>query len=224
MNGIGTLSENSLHAALKTWYGRAGDRFEANVDGFIIDIHRGDLLIEIQTRHFHLLKHKLEALLPDHPMRLVHPIPREKWIVRQSAAGGFIGRRKSPRRGRAIDAFYELVHISHLLSHPNLSVELLLTQQDEILRDDGRGSWRRKRWSVFDRQLLYVQEQVALESVTDYCTLLPTNLPRTFTNRELASALDCRLNLAQKITYTLRRMGGIAVAGKRGNAYLHVQV
>jgi hypothetical protein len=221
MSGIGTLSEKSLHAALKEQYCRAHDRAEVHVDGFIIDITRGDLLIEIQTRHFHLMKHKLAALLPNHPIRLVHPIPREKWIVRQTSKGEFVSRRKSPKRGRTIDIFYELVRIPHLLSHPNFSIELLLTQQDEIWRDDGKGSWRRKRWSVHDHRLLNVVRRVNFKSVADYCALLPVDLPEAFTNRDLAEALGCRLNLAQKMTYTLCAVEGIVIVGKRGNAHLH---
>jgi len=37
---IGTLGEKNLHSALKTWYARAGDQLEAEVDGFHIDIDR----------------------------------------------------------------------------------------------------------------------------------------------------------------------------------------
>ena len=49
---IGLLNEKPLHAALKEWYARPDDRFETSVDGFVIDILRGDLLIEVQTRNF----------------------------------------------------------------------------------------------------------------------------------------------------------------------------
>ena len=52
MSGIGLLNEKPLHASLKQWYARPGDRFEVAVDGFVIDIVRDDLLIEIQTRNF----------------------------------------------------------------------------------------------------------------------------------------------------------------------------
>ncbi len=37
---IGTLQERSLHAALKQWYARPGDRLEEPVDGYVIDICR----------------------------------------------------------------------------------------------------------------------------------------------------------------------------------------
>ena len=52
MSRIGLINEKPLHASLKQWYARPGDRFEVPVDGFVIDIVRDNLLIEIQTRNF----------------------------------------------------------------------------------------------------------------------------------------------------------------------------
>ncbi len=52
MSNIGTLNEKPLHAALKEYYAKPDDQFEVSVDGFVIDIVQGDLLIEIQTGNF----------------------------------------------------------------------------------------------------------------------------------------------------------------------------
>jgi hypothetical protein len=57
---IGTLNEGALHAQLKNWYQRPGDRIERVVDGFVVDLVRGGLLVEIQTGSFAPLRHKLE--------------------------------------------------------------------------------------------------------------------------------------------------------------------
>ena len=98
---IGTLNEKPLHEALKRWYGQPGDPFEVPVDGFVADIVRGDLLIEIQTRNFSSIKRKLEKLFINHPVRLVYPIPREKWITKLNPSDGNspVSRRRSPKRG-----------------------------------------------------------------------------------------------------------------------------
>ena len=80
-NGINTYNEKSLHAALKQVYALPGDQLEVNVDGYIIDLVRGDLLIEIQTGSFSPLKNKLARLVDTHPLRLVYPVPLEKWIL-----------------------------------------------------------------------------------------------------------------------------------------------
>lgn len=218
---IGTLGEKSLHAALKDWYLRPGDQTEVQVAGYVIDLVRGDVLVEIQTGNFPALKTKLTHLMADHPVRILHPIPREKWILRQKEDGEPVGRRKSPRRGQVIDVFRELVYIPHLIGHENFSLEVLLTQEEEIWRDDGKGSWRRKGWSRYDRRLLKVVEQARFNSLADYSHLLPAGLASPFTNAELAEALSCRPALARKLTYTLRKAGVLSVTGKRANAHLH---
>ena len=68
--GINTMQEKSLHAALKAWYARPGDRFEVEIGGYVIDLVQDGLLIEIQTGNFSSIRNKLNALLPDHPVRL----------------------------------------------------------------------------------------------------------------------------------------------------------
>jgi len=76
MSRIGTLQETSLHAALKDWYARPGDRLEALLEGvpvtktvYHIDIIRQNQLIEIQTGNFSALKPKLKTLLPKYNVR-----------------------------------------------------------------------------------------------------------------------------------------------------------
>jgi len=219
---IGTLSERSLHANIKNWFREPGDKIEKKVDGFIIDIVRGEWLIEIQTGNFSAIRRKLAYLLRDHAVHLVHPIAVERWIVRKSGAGFEIGRRRSPKKGRVIDIFAELVRIPDTVMDPNLTIEVLLIREEEIRRDDGKGSRRRKRWSIQDRRLLEVMDAVTLSSLADFQKLLPKDLPSPFTNRDLARTLECHITLAQKMTYTLRRMGAITNVGKRGNATLYM--
>jgi hypothetical protein len=53
--------------------------------------------------------------------------------------------------------------------------------------------------------------------------LIPAELERPFTNRELAAALHCPVGLARKMSYTLRQLGLLAVVGKRGREYVHAE-
>ena len=220
-NGIGTPGERSLHAALKAWYAQPGDRLEVDVDGYVVDIVRGNLLIEIQTGNFTALKPKLPRLMEDHRVRLIYPVVERKWIVRVDTDGQSISHRKSPRRGRVEDLFKELVRIPTLLAEPAFSVEVVLVHAEQVLRDDGLGSWRRKGWSVADNRLLEVVGAERFDTPGDLAALLPDTLPTPFTNRELADALKIRINLAQKMTYCLRKMKVITIVDKRGNALLY---
>ena len=221
MTQIGTLAEKSLHAGIKAWYGRSSDQFEVQVDGFVIDIVRGEQLIEIQTRHFGAMKRKLKRLLADHPVLLLHPIAQEKWIVRETAVGEPISRRKSPKKGQPLDLFSELMRIPHLLPHPNLVVGAVLTRQEEVWRDDGQGSWRRKGWSLHDHHLLEVVGLHTFAAPNDLLALLPPDLPPQFTNNQLAKLAKIQPNLAQRITYTLSRCQVIELVGKQGRSNLY---
>lgn len=221
MNSIGTLQETSLHAALKDWYAGSGGQAETEIDGYLIDLVREDELVEIQTGSFGAIKTKLKRLLADHQVRLVYPVARERWVVRQNRRGRQVARRKSPKRGRLEDIFDELVRIPHLASSPSLTLEVIFVQEEVVWRDDGKGSWRRKGWSVADRRLLSVLEQVPMEWPGGYLSLLPVSLEADFTNKDLARALKLRASQAQKMTYCLSRMGILDCIGRRGRYNLY---
>lgn len=223
-NGINTLNEKSLHAALKRWYAQPGDRFEVRVDGYIIDLVRGDLLIEVQTGGISPLKRKLAALTRLHPVRLVIPIAQEKWIVRLPKEGddpqGKPVRRKSPRRGQVEHLFKELVFIPGLMAQENFSLEVLLTREEEVRRfDEGRAkAWRRKGWVIEERRLLEVVDRRVFETPASLAALLPAALPDPFTVPQAAAALAQPAWLARKMVYCLRALDAIEAAGKQGRA------
>ena len=104
------LREGPLHAALKTWLARPGDEFEVRVDGYVIDLVRADgELVEVQTGGFSPLRGKLDALLDRHRMRIVHPIPARRRIVRVDEDGEVLSERPSPKKPGAALIFEGLV-------------------------------------------------------------------------------------------------------------------
>jgi hypothetical protein len=221
---IGTLNEKPLHGALKAWYAEPGDQLEVRVDGFIIDIVRGDLLVEIQTASFASIKRKLLELTAHHPVRLVYPIAREKWIVKLAEDGhSQLSRRKSPKRGRVEDVFAELVSFPTLLASPNFSLEVLLIQEEEVRRHDPRRAWRRRGWVTHERRLLEVVEVRCFETPADMAELLPPSLAEPFTTSDLAASLPRPRRLAQRMAYCLREMNVINPVGKQGNTILYVR-
>ena len=222
LHRVAVLNEKPLHAALKEWYAQPGDRLELSVDGFVVDIVRGHLLVEIQTGNFAAIKRKLAKLTVRHPVRLVYPIARDKWIVKLAEDGhGQLSRRKSPKRGAIEHVFEELVSFPELLLNPNFSIELLLIQEEEIRRYDAIRGWRRKGWVTYERQLLRVMERRLFRVPADIGTLVPSALSEPFTTSDLALAIAKPRRLAQKMVYCLRLMGCITQTGKIGNAILY---
>ena len=218
------MGETPLHAALKAWYCQPNDRTEMPVDDYVIDIIRDDLLVEIQTRNFGAIRPKLAELTKEHMVRLVHPIAREKWIIKLAPDGqSQLSRRKSPKRGRILHLFDELVYVPGLLSNPNLSIEVLMTQEEEVRRHEPGRRWRRKGWVTHGRRLLEVVDRRLFRTPDDVGDLLPAAIVEPFTTSDLAAVLKAPRRLAQKMTYCHRKMGTIQAAGKDGNAILYVR-
>lgn len=218
---IGTLAESPLHASLKQWIALPGDGIEIVVDGYVIDIVRDDLLIEVQTRGFSSMKNKLVALLGGgHGIRIVYPIPVDKWIVKIDDGGAVIDRRRSPKHGKPCDVFTELVSFPDLMSQ-QVEIELVLIEEEEIRRHEPDGPWRRKGWAVIERRLIDVKDTHTIGDVNDLSRLLPHDLPERFTTADLANGLSRPRRTAQQMAYCLRELDRIEVVGKKGNAYLY---
>jgi hypothetical protein len=219
---IGSLNEKPLHAALKQWYAQPGDQLEARVDGYVIDILRGSQLLEVQTGNFAAIKTKINKLVATHPLRLILPIAREKWIIKPAGTGHSTKtRRKSPRKGVVQDLFWELVSFPQLINHPNFSLEVVFVKEEEVWHKDGKRHFRRKGWAVAEHHLVEVLERRSFERPADWLALLPDVMEESFTTLELAQACGIRRKLAEKMLYCLRKAEIIAPAGKRGRAYLY---
>ena len=99
-NGIGTLSEKTVHAVMKNYYAPDEDMHEIPVENCVADIYTGTDIVEIQTRSFNRMRQKLDRFLPLYPVTIVYPIPYVKtlfWIDEES--GEISAGRKSPLKG-----------------------------------------------------------------------------------------------------------------------------
>jgi hypothetical protein len=220
MTGIGQLREGPLHAALKEWLGRPGDAFEVPVGGFVIDLVRADgELVEVQTGSFSPLRAKLDALLDLHRVRVVHPIPARRRIVRVDEDGTVLSARPSPKKPGVEAIFEGLVSFPTLLDHPNLTLELLLCREDHV-RAPSPVRGRRYLRDPGERRLLEVLSRVELSCAADLGALVPAPAGE-FTTRELAAAMGVPLALAQKAAACLRALEVFEVSGRRGSAWVY---
>jgi len=198
---------------LKRWLARPGDRFEQPVDGYVVDVMRGDMCIEVQTGGFSPLRVKLPRLLERHRVRLVVPIARNVIIERVSAAGR-VSRRRSPKHGRIEDIFERLVSVPALVGHERFELELL--EIDEVER--------RKGWRVQGRDLVDVVERNLIRGAHDLAALLPTSLPEIFSTADIERRAALPRSTAQQMVYCLRAVGALVRVGKQGNAHLYRRV
>jgi len=223
VTAIGLLNEKSLHSALKRWYARPGDLLEFPLDGYVVDILRGDHVIEIQTGNFSSIKRKMRDLSCRHRITLVYPVAHERWILEvvPGTVQGAIMRRKSPKRQAVNQLFEELVSFPDLLARPNFSIEVVSIQEEQLRRYSRRWRGKRRTWRIVERRLLTVLERFVFDDPSDLWQLIPPTLPDPFETSHLASVLGHSRWFAQKIAYCLRQSGVITAIGKKGNSLVY---
>jgi hypothetical protein len=218
------MNEFSLHSEIKKVYSLPGDQFEVKVGSYIVDILRGNLVIEVQTKNFSALKEKLQVLTEKHQVRLVYPLPEKKWITQVTKDQTVLNTHKSSRKGKLTDLFGELVMIPKMISEENFSLEVLLIDEEEVRCDDGKGSWRRRGVSIKERKLLKLNDRILFQTKIDFLKILPEGLNEVFTNRELAKLAKISVRSARQITYCLRKGGVIRVTKKDGRELVFQKV
>ncbi len=224
-SSIGELNERSLHRALKARYAAGACATEQAIGGYVADVVVGDRIVEVHTGSFSPLKRKLPWLLERRPVTLVHPIARDRYIVRTATdPRAPAKRRKSPKHGSVFQVFSALVSIPGLLAHPNLTLEVVLTIEEEVRAiNKGRSRWRYARVRV-DRRLVDVVATCTIESMADLFAMLDAGLPERFTTGDLSVAMGSSRRLAQQAAFCFREGGVSEVCGKRGNALVYRRV
>jgi hypothetical protein len=153
-------------------------------------------------------------------MRIVYPVAAERRIVRVDEHGQVLAVRRSPKRATAVAVFDKLVAFPSLLTHPNLTIEVLLLREDHI-RGAQPTTTRRRTRDAGERRMVEVLDRVALHTSQDILAALPALPVEPFSTRELAAVLRCSTLLAQRTLYCLRTIGIVEPAGKRGHAPLY---
>lgn len=217
--------EMSLHRQLKALYENPTSETEAWVGDFRIDVvdHQQRRLVEIQSAALAALRDKTRQLLTDgHHVWIVKPLAARKYLVtRATSEGDVVSKRWSPTRETVYHLFLELVHFVTVFPHPELTLEVLLTIQQEDRVSRPRTRFKGKNYCVSDRKLTSVEQRHVLKNVEDLRKLLPPDLPREFTTEDLAKCAGIPRWLAQKVAYCLRKTNTIQSAGKRGHALLY---
>lgn len=220
--GIGTLSEKTLHAVLKHYYAPDEDMHEIPIENYVADIYTGTEIIEIQTRAMNRMRKKLEAFLPLYPVTVVYPIPRVKWLYWIDEATGEVSqKRKSPKKGNPYQAFIELYKIRPFLNNPNLRLKLAMIDMEEYRLLNG-WSYDKKRGSErYDRIPLSFIEEICINGVRDYMQLIPYELPEQFTVKEFAQCARIPIKLAGTVLLIFTDLELVRRVGKCGNRYIY---
>ena len=145
------------------------------MDGYRIDAVMRRRLIEIQHSSLIGIRDKVQQLLKRYHVTVVKPIVRRKHLIKVDANGSVLNRRWSPKTGRLLDAFHELVYFTKVFPHRRLRLELPWVDIEEW-RGPAPARSRRRRWArhyqVRDQCLGEVVRTVVLRRPIDIWQLL----------------------------------------------------
>jgi hypothetical protein len=215
----------SLHQQLKEYYVSDPACHEVDLDDYRIDAIAPDgQLIEVQCASLSAIRDKIKKLTKRHQVTVVKPLAwKKKLLKKQRSNGKVVSSRYSPSHETLPYIFLELVHFTNAFPHPNLQLDILLTEQEEIRIPSKRKTWRRKH-SVQDRRLVSVERTISIRTASDLWKQLEISLSGEFTTAELAEAGDMPRWLAQKAAWCFRQMKFLEATGKQGNAIVYRRV
>jgi len=221
---IGTYKEKKLHIMLKKYFEENSDYHEISVNGYIADICRDGIITEIETSGFSGLKPKLAAYLPDYKVQLVYPLAHVKYVSWINPEDGEItSRKKSPKKGSAYNALFEMVRILPYVKNANLTVLVPFLEIDEYRllngwsRDKKRGS---ERYERIPTDLFQIE---SFSTDADYIRYIPETCVNDFTLDEFAKAARITSRDAGGILHVFMERGLLTRTGKRKNAYLYAR-
>jgi len=221
--GIGTLSEKTVHSTLKQYLSRDLSHQEIPIGSYFADVCLPDgHIYEIQTRQFGNLWAKLDFFLKDHKVTVVYPVTNSnylRWVT--PVTGEITPPKKSTHRGNPLQVFAELYRIRPFLSHPNFSLKIIVMDMEEYRMLDGYGKDKKKRATKCDKFPLNLVMEYDIETPQDYMMLLPQNLPDSFLAKDFAKLAKIPVSLAQTTLLLLTEMGIVARTGKQGRAYVY---
>lgn len=220
--GIGTLGEKTLHSVLKRYMEPYEDSHEVKIGSYIADIVGENGIIEIQTCGLDKLRNKLAVFLDVAAVTVVYPITSTKWLTWiDPETGETTSKRKSPKRGTAFEAFYELYKIKMLLNNPNLKLHIMLIDMEEYRNLNGWSHNRKRGSSRYERIPIAIVDEVIIECKKDYLKLIPIDLPDRFTSKDYQKAAGLSLSGAQIALNVLSYVGTVRQVGKQGRLNLY---
>lgn len=240
-DGIGTLAEKQMHAAIKRFLcpdetkheilldGSAGHIPQVTAEGekkpkkrrFVADILDKNTVYEIQTGGFSPLRDKIAWILENttYNVMVIHPIAETKWISTiNSKTGNIENRTRSPQKGRIEDIASELYFFRDFLASPRFSLVLLMIEGEQYrknLQTDGRKRPRYRKYEMIPVSLLRAH---IFKTIDDYKYFLPESLPNPFCVKNFSAKTKiCGMD-AYSIVKTLLHLGLLEEHGNLGRA------
>ena len=222
--GIGTLGEKKLHKILKYYFEPDKNYHEIKVGGYVADIRRENLIIEIHCGSFASIRDKINYYLEncrDDKIIFVHPVLAVRhmcWIDKQT---GESSRISSSPKFTGIYKFYEQIYyIKDYIGNEKFNLKLLLLEILEYKFLDGWGKFKKNNATKIDKIPMAIVGEENFNLKKDYLKFIPSKLidKGGFTAKELSGESEVKGRPVYSFINAMRKTGIIAETGKKGRS------
>lgn len=219
-DGIGTLSEKTVHSVLKYYFEPDDKKHEIPIGKKIADIFNGEDIIEIQTKQLNRLRPKLDEFLLNYHVTVVHPVvvERQSFYIEPSTGEITSGRLYKMKSGKYL-AFPEIYKVKQYLLNPRFHLCFVLIGVEEYRVLNPKRKNPRNGAKCNDRIPTKILDEIYINEVYDYAAFIPENLEAGFTSTDFAKAAGIGKSLSQIVLNILTHVGAVKRIGKTGNQY-----
>lgn len=231
-DGIGTLSEKQMHAAIKLFICPDESKHEVKIQNsplyipsenqknrkFVADVLDGSTIYEIQTGGFAPLKDKIKWILDNtsYNIVLIHPMPECLYVSYIEEDGKITPRRKSNRSKKLKHIVGELYHIKEFINDPRFTLIALMIEADQYRRKTvTKRRVKSKKYETIPSSLIRAH---IFSSANDYKVFLPDTLDGEFTVKQFSSKSGILGIDAYSAVKLLCELGHIEECGNIGRA------
>ena len=237
--GIGTLGEKQMHAAIKRFICPDESKHEIKLDQpkengegkpktrrFVADVLDGKNIYEIQTGSMAPLVKKIRWILDntDYNITVIHPIAETKWVNLIGDDGNITRRYRSPKREKTQDIAPELYYLRDFISCPRFSLVILALEAEQYKKNVEKNKKRRSKYQKYELIPINLLRAHIFYGIEDYRYFLPDSLDERFTVKQYTKATGISGMDAYSIVHTLCYLGLCREDGKEGRATVYSKV
>ncbi len=224
-DSIGTYNEKRFHRIFKRYITEDAACYEVRLGKYVADVMTDDTIYEIQTGSFASLREKVKYYLEDTDKRVViiHPVICEKMLVRaERESGEVLYSKRSPKRGRDIDAVANLYYLSEVFPSDRLVLCLVHITAEEYRFSEARRYCKSGRYDSDLRPCELIDIRT-LCKVSDVAELVPQELcGHEFDKEEFSKITKLK---GRKLYYTLNSfcLIGTLACRKEGKKNIYIK-
>lgn len=225
-NGIGTLSEKSVHAVLKFYYAPNEQSHEIKIGEYVADACYDGEIYEIQTRNFYTMKKKLETYFQNgYDVTIVYPVSEINTIVWIDKESGELQRSRKVRvKNRYKEILSEIYGIREFLKEDKLHFIIAILETEDYRFLDGFGKDKKVRATKTDKYPVRMIDEIRIDDRSDLKIFLPDNLSEIFDKAAYSKEEGIHPTDAGIALRVLEEAGLVEKNGKEGRKFLYRKV